>query len=301
MDRLRRSFLLLRQTWHVLRQDRELLLFPVLSGAAAFVVAATFLVPLGLWSHHGAQDELGYRVTGLFGGHGFGQVVGWVLLFLFYFVNYLVVTFFGTGLAACALHRMDGGDPTVRYGLQQAAKRWRSVVSWAALAATVGLILRLIEERSQWVGRLVASIVGMAWTVATYFVVPVLVVEGSGPMDALRHSVALLRKTWGEALIGHVSISLAMVVLGLVGLVPAGIGVMLMSAGGVWSGLLFLAIAVLYWVALSVVSSTLSSIYNAAVYRYATQGVVAPGFTPELITGAFAPRPRRGGLLGLGE
>ena len=128
------------------------------------------------------------------------------LLFLFYFLNYFIVIFFNSAVIACAILRMRGGEPTLSIGFNAALSRLPQIVGWALVAATVGLILRALEnvarKRGNLVGQIVAGLLGMAWSVVTFLVVPILVVEKKGPFEAVKESAALLRKTWGEQLVG---------------------------------------------------------------------------------------------------
>src|SRR5262249_35476691 len=121
--------------------------------------------------------------------------VAYVILFAFYAVNYFVIVFFNSALVACAIIRFKGGEPTVSDGLRAASNRLPQILAWALVSATVGIVLRTLESRSEKLGQIAAALVGAAWSIATYFVVPVLVVERVGPVEAVQRSFAVLRKT----------------------------------------------------------------------------------------------------------
>jgi len=196
-DRFYRSWDLVKASASVLRQDKELLLFPLISSGALILVALCFLIPAaGL----GALD--GLERDNLSAGH-------YLLAFLFYFSQYFVIFFFNTALVGAAMIRLEGGDPTVADGLRIAYSKIGAILGYAAIAATVGLILRSLQERAGFLGRIVVGLVGMAWTLATFLVVPVLVARDVGPLDAVKESVELLKRTWGENLAGNVGINLA--------------------------------------------------------------------------------------------
>src|SRR5690606_5903854 len=154
----------------VLRSDRELMLFPVLSGLATLLVMATFALPT--------------FALGLFrGGFSLG---GALLGFAFYFCTYSVMIFFNSALVAAAMIRLEGGDPTLADGLAAARSRLVAILGYAAIAATVGVLLQGLKNREgNFVVRLVGSGLGMAWTLATFLVVPVLVSRDIGPVEAL--------------------------------------------------------------------------------------------------------------------
>lgn len=269
---------LMRASWDVLRKDKTLLLFPLLSGVCCVVVLLSFAVPIfiaGAWQPpaHGARQV--------------DFTVYYGLLFLFYLANYFVITFFNTAIVSCAMLRMAGGSPTVGDGFREAAARLPQVAGWALLSATVGLILRIIEDRSEKIGRIVAGLLGMAWTVTSFMVVPIIVAERKGPIGALKGSTELLRKTWGEQIVGGFSFGLVFGVLSIPALALIVIGVALASISLL---VLCIVLAVLYLVALSLIQSALQSIFQAAVYLYARSQTAPAGFTSDLLAGAMRPK-----------
>ena len=275
--RLSRSWSLIKASAGVLAQDKELLVFPLLSAICTLLVVAAFVLPaLGL----GALD--GLRSGGV-------PVAMYVLGFLFYLVQYFVIFFFNSALVGAALIRLDGGDPTLRDGLRIASSKWVSILGYAAIAATVGLILRSLQERAGWLGRIVVGFLGVAWTVASFLVVPVLVSRDVGPLDAIKESAFLLKKTWGENLIGQGGVGLvfslifvAMTVLGALAIVGAA-----MSGSGVVIGLV-VALVVIAFLLAALIHAALSGIYSAALYRYAVGQEASIGFDGQLLQRAFA-------------
>ena len=275
MGRFQRSWALTKCSFQVLRSDKELLVFPLVASIAAIMVAATIVLPmfgLGLFEN-------------MDGGRSFELYV-WG--FAFYLVQYFVIFFFNSALVGAAMIRLDGGDPTVSDGLRIARSKWKQILGYAAIAATVGLILRALEQRAGFLGRIVIGFIGVAWTVATFLTVPLLVARDIGPVDAVKESASLLKKTWGESLIGN----------GGIGLVMSLINVALMVVGGgivvflVIQGLTSLAIAAGVLVVLAViitalVHSALSGIYSAVLYRYAVAGDAPQGFDGLLLQNAF--------------
>ena len=275
MGKFDRTWQLMSASWSVLRKDREILIFPVLSGIASVLVLASFAIPLFM------IGDL-KKISG-----SAADAEPWIALFLFYFSNYLVIIFFNTAIVACATIRMSGGDPTVSDGLQAAGSRLSAIVGWAAVSATVGMILRMIENRSSFIGRIVAGFLGMAWSITSYLVIPVLVNENKGPIEAYQESVRLLKKTWGEELIGNFSFGLVFFVLSLPAIILVFAGVLM--GNGVLT-LIFIVLALLYGVLLSVIQSALQGIFQAALYQYAQKGTVAPVFNQNLLKSAITPK-----------
>jgi hypothetical protein len=277
MGRFARSWALAKASLDVLKSDTELLVFPLVSAVAVVLVAASFVLPafgLGLFEH--ADGDRGMPVA----------FVAW--MFAFYLAQYFVMFFFNAALVGAAMMRLDGGDPTVRDGLRIAAGKWLPILGYAAIAATVGMLLRAIEQRAGFIGRIVASLVGVAWTLATFLTVPLLVARDVGPLDAVRESASLLKRTWGENLIGKGGIGLAVGLLMFAVLVVGGIVAVAAASQG-WMALMVadLVLAGLAVLGLALVQAALSGIYSAALYRYATEGNAPAGFDGVLLRDAF--------------
>jgi len=276
-ERLSNSWELVKASAAVLKADRELLLFPVVSAVLSVLVALTFAVPAFLSGFFAGQDgELAVSAQ------------GYLLAFLFYVVQYFVIFFCNTALVGAAMIRLRGGDPTVGDGFRIAASRTRDILGYAIISATVGMVLRAISERSGLLGRLVVGTVGLAWNLATYLVVPVLVVEDVGPIEAVRQSAGYLKKTWGEQIAGNVGMGL---VFGLISLVPIALGALVFGAAVELQSTALAILAVggvaVALVAIGLVSSALGGVYAAAVYRYAAEGETGTFFTPALVKNAF--------------
>jgi hypothetical protein len=278
-DRLARSWQLVKASAAVLRADKELLVFPLLSALASLLVLATFAIPVfltGLLEHVGSGD-------------GAGRILGGAVAFAFYVSQYFVIFFCNSALVGAAMIRLRGGDPTAGDGFRIAFSKIVPILGYAAVAATVGMVLRAVSRRGGPLARLVASLFGLAWNLATYLVVPVLVVEDVGPIEAVKRSAAYLKKTWGEQIAGSVGLGL---VFGLAFffVIVAGVGGLIL-AGIARSGVLAVVVGVLFLLALvllALTSAALEGIYAAAVYRYAAEGK-AEGFFPEtLVRDAFA-------------
>ena len=278
--KLSNSWDLVKASARVLGADKELVVFPIVSAIGTLIVTLTFAVPMLV---SGFIDSL---ISEQF------QWIGVAVLFLFYLVQYTVIFFANTALVGAAIIRLRGGDPTVGDGFRIAFSRFGPIVGYALIAATVGMILRAISERSRGLGRMAVSLIGFAWNIATYMVVPVLAVEGVGPIEAIKRSVALLKKTWGEQIAGSLGIGL---VFGLITLAIFVVGIPLVilafvTLESVWLGITIIAILVIALTLSGLINSTLSGIYSAAVYQYAATGQTSEFFDDNLIRNTFTSR-----------
>jgi hypothetical protein len=277
-QRLSNSWELFKASAAVLNADKELLIFPIVSGIGALIVSATFAIPLFLT---GLFDQL-------FVAEGGPSIVGIIVGFLFYLVQYFVIIFANSALVGAAMIRLRGGDPTVGDGFRIAFQHIGAILGYAAIAATVGMLLRALAERSNRLARIVISLIGLAWNLATYLVVPVLVVEGLGPFDALKRSVELLKKTWGEQIAGNLGLG---ALFGLLNFVVLIICIPLIIVGAVNESMAVIITAVIILVValtlLGLINGALSGIYIAAVYRYAAEGQTGGFFSPEMVKNAF--------------
>jgi len=275
--RLSNSWELVKASWRVLLADKELMVFPLVAFLASIVVLITFAVPTVL---AGVLDSAM--------ANGKLSIFSYIVAFLFYAVMYFVTIFANSALVGAAMIRLEGGDPTVSDGFRIAFSKLGTIFGYALIAATVGTVLRMISERSGTLGRLVVSLVGFVWNVATFLVVPVLVMEKVGPLEAVKRSAGLLKDTWGEQIVGNLSVGF---IFGLITflVILAGIPLVILAvvSGSVALIVTAVAVVVLLIMGISLVSSTLSGIYTAAVYRYATTGDTGSYFDADMVKGAF--------------
>ena len=283
MGRFSRSWELVKESFAVLRSDKQLMLFPVLSAIACLITTA--MIAAG-----GVFAVLPSIKAAMLTGQHWQPTNSssyMLVIFAIYVANYFVMVFFNVALVGVANSRLMGGSWTFRDGIALAWARKGTILLWAVFAATVGMILRMIEERLGLIGKIIMRIIGVAWALACYFVVPVLAFEDLTPFAAVKRSARLFRDTWGERVAGGFSIGLVFFVLMLPGF---GVWIAMSVAFGVKGMLIGIALLVLYMIVLSVVSSAVQGIFNAALYRYACFKQVPAAFTPQLITGAWTPK-----------
>ncbi|MBK6435883.1 MAG: hypothetical protein IPF83_08505 [Rhodanobacteraceae bacterium] len=278
-EKFSRSWTLVKASAGVLRQDKELLVFPVISVIATLLVMASFILPLfGLLDMKALEQ--GEREP----------VWLYVWAFLFYLTQYFVIFYFNTALVGAAMIRLRGGDPTVADGLNIAWSKVSTIFGYALIAATVGMILRAIEQRAGVIGRWVAGLLGAGWTVITFMTVPILVSRDIGPLDAVKESALLLKKTWGENLIGQGGVG---VVFGLLQFAVIALTVVaVIAVAGTKSVALIVtvvALGVITMMVLALIQSALSGIYSAALYRHA-MGEDTVGMDSQMLASAFAAK-----------
>ena len=247
----------------VLKHDKELMVFPLISGIFGLLALIVFLIPL-------------IFVQALQEG-----MITYVVVFLFYLVSYFIVIFFNAAIVGATKIRLEGGDPTLQDGLDAATKHLGAVFWWAVVAATVGLILNILagKARDNVIGKILIGLVGGAWNLITFFVVPVIVYEGLGPIDAIKKSTNIVKNQFGETVIGGMGIGFAVGIVTFIGLII--LGVLTFVAGssvGTAGWIVGLGLIVLFILIMGLMSSALNGIFRAALYHYAETGTEPPGW-----------------------
>jgi hypothetical protein len=280
MGRISRTLELAGSSWRVLKADKELVLLPVLSLIATVAVAVSFLWPIV----SSCTETIGPKSACELGG------TDYVIMAVAYVTLAFITIFFNAALVHAANERMDGGDPTVGSAIRGALGKVHRILPWAIVSATVSVILRSLEERAGMLGRIVIGLVGLAWSLVTFLIVPVLVIEDIGVFDAIKRSGALFKRTWGENMAAQVGFGL----LGLLAALPAIAIIALGFNAGGSAAVVAIAIGVA-WILLAVlVLTALNGIFQTALYRHAV-GMGTGAFDGNL-SSAFAPKKSRGGF-----
>jgi len=272
MNRIARSWRLMIQSYGILKQDRELMLLPLLSVLAIGAVLLTFVAGMfGLGILGGDELDTENRMLGVAG-------------FFYYVITYTIGIFFQAAVIAGATERLRGGDPTVRSSIAAAWSRMPTILLWGVIAATVGMLIRSVQERSELVGRIVMGLIGAVWSLAVFYMVPVLVLEREGVGPSFKRSWSVFKRTWGETVTANLG-------FGLLGILLA-IPIVLVAALILQIGSVVLAVvfAGLGCGVLGLFLSTLQGIWVASLYRYATEGEVPSGYDKSLVDGAFRAR-----------
>jgi hypothetical protein len=276
---LSNSWQLIKASASVLMADKELIIFPIISALGCLVVTLTFALPMFL---SGIFDSIAANNSG---------ILPYVVMFFFYVAQYVVIFFANTALVGAALIRLRGGDPTVRDGFRIAFSHFGTIFGYALISATVGMIIRALSNKQNGIGRIVIALIGMAWNIATFLVVPILASEDIGPFQAIKRSVTLLKKTWGEQVVGNFGLgavfgllTFGVILIGMLGIFLA------VSAQSTVLVVAIIILMVLIFVILGLVNSALSGIYTAAVYRYAVDGESSGFFEAGMVQNAFRSR-----------
>jgi Family of unknown function (DUF6159) len=272
MGSISRGFRLAKASWGVVRGDGELLVLPVVSFFCSLVVMAVF----GLGMAGVGLPQQGEQV----------KPAIYVLGFLMYVLLSFVTIFFNAAVIGTAMKRLKGEDASIKDGLALAREHLGRIFVWAVITATVGMILRALQNRAGLIGRILIGLIGIAWTVLTFFVVPVLLYEEVGVGEAIKRSGTIFRQRWGEQFIGNATIGLAIFLVAIPVILLGG----LVAAAAPLLGVPLLVLSV---GALMAVGAACTGVFNAALYRYATTGEASGAFSIEDMNASF--RPGRGG------
>lgn len=274
---------LLSASWTLLKKDRELVWLPAIGAVLALVAAAILFVP-------------GWLLGDAAGGPSHHSWAYWVGGILASFGASVVSIYFQSALVIGANDRADGGDPTMRSCLDAAWAVRGRILRWALLATTVGAVIRAIERRFGAAGRLLGFVSGLAWAIATFLVVPVVVAEDVGPVEAAKRSGQLIKQTWGTSLRTTLRFGVIQAVIFLPAAIVFAIGFGLVVDGTASDRPLGVVLALAggaTMLAAGVVFSAISGYARALIYRYAV-GRPVPGVDAALFSGVFQPRGRRG-------
>lgn len=266
MGRIGNSWKLMKTSFNVLRKDKEILVFPIVSFIACVLIIISFFAGFFFLGIPVIFDRPWFFI---------------LIVFFLYILLFFIVIFFNTAIIGCAVIRLNGGNPTISDGLHVATKNIVRIFLWAIISATIGMILQAIRERTGWIGKIVVGILGLAWSYVTFFIIPILIYEKKSVPASIKRSAQLFKETWGETIVGSFGFGIIIFLLALLGIIPIFLGFLSMSNVGIIIGFF---IAFLYWVILGAVYSALNGIYVAALYQFATKKGLPPEFDGSLIS-----------------
>lgn len=303
-NKFARSWELFRASLQVIRQNKTLLLFPLVASACSVVILLFFLAPALLYPSGHALSE-GAHWEALSRQFGFilkdqqpvihpnGYFYGY--LALVYLASMFLATFFNTAFYSQILQALAGHPVSVEDGLRAAWARVHAILMWSLLAGTVGLIIKALEDRFGWIGRWAMKFVGVVWSVASIFAIPALVREGStNPLALLRSSASTLRKTWGESLIGYAGITISSWIMLFCSIVFV-VGTVALAV--IVDSPVLIGMAVLTWlvgmIGFGYLTSVAGHVYRCALYVYAADGIVPAPYTTDLLNAAWKTKKIR--------
>jgi len=282
IGKFKSSKMIVRASWNLLKKDKEAMWFPIFSSVFnllfLIIIAGVFVLTV----LNGSFESLeAYSENNTL------SMVEIIFLFVIYFVSFFITVFFEIGIIAIVHGRINGKNLTFKDGIKVALSRINKILIWSFLSALVGVILREIIERSKLLTRILVAIIGTTWSITTFFIVPVIALEDLSIKKSFGKSIFVIKKTWGETLIVNIGVGIYFGLLALLGVV---IFLSSLFTGSLPIILIFGILLILYFLALMIIYSTLSTIFKFVLYEYASRGIVPPGFPPELLRRAFKKR-----------
>ncbi len=274
LDRFSNGWTITLNSFKVLKANKELIIFPILSGISMILLLGSFGVAV--------MASAGWDVDNI-NFDGTNQLTTYLFTFLYYLVNYFIVVFFNTALVHCTRLYFYGEEVTIRKGLEYSMSRIGTIAAWAVFAATVGTLLRILQENLGWLGKIITGLIGVVWSIATFFVVPVLAYENVGPLGAFKRSAMLMKQKWGESLGATFSFvliqllgSLAILALAII------VGTTIHFIAGI-------AVGVLGFMVIATILSATQTIFISAVYHNMMNDPVKH-FDQQLLDGLFVEK-----------
>lgn len=282
MGMFSRSWEVTKLSFSVIGKDKEILLYPVLSGIFSLIFLIALFFPTIIVGYN-AEDQF--------------SIMEYIILFIVYLGLSFIATFFNVCTVYTAKTRFEGGNATLVTSFKFAFSKIHLIFMWALVSATVGIILRLIENMAQKAGPagktimlLTRTFLSMAWGILTIFVVPSMVYKNLGPFQAIGDSANSLKKTWGESLIRHFGLGFVQAIFFVIGIIIFFILFLVFASTSL--ALVIILLAVVYFVLLFLIFSSANVIYNTALYFYAQYNQIPNGFNQEVLEQAFDNKDR---------
>lgn len=286
MGRFERSRVLLQSAWSILKENKQLMLLPATSFVVSIIVLGSYLTGFAVFYIYTLVEHVNLSPTT-------EKIIAGIFGFLFYLTANLIIIFFNSVLVLAVNNRLNHQETSLGVAFRMAFSKFGLIFKWSLISATIGLVLRHIEERIGIIGQWIINFIGLTWTVVSYFAIPVMVIENKGPFDALKESAQILKKTFGESLLGFGGISLIFILAYLLlgGIITFSFTfwqdpefALLAKMGSIITAVILLIMILLH--------STLVTIFRVAIYRYASSGNTLGNFTPELIESCVIKRRR---------
>ncbi len=257
-------------SFETIQKNPSLMLFPVFSVISFVLVFATFA--------GGSFLLLGDQIRAMLADEQYGRAAAIGFMFLYYLVNFFIIVYFNSALIYCTAKILNGEETTPSEGLAFANSRINKILGWSVLSATVGTLLQLLQETGK-IGQIVSSLIGIAWSILTFFAVPVLIFEDKSVIDTVKESGRLMKQKWGESLAANMSFGLFHL-LGI--LVAIAVGVLLSGI----SVILGIIVGIFIVLIVSTFISTAQTVFVAAMYNHVT-GMPTGEFDDRTLDGMF--------------
>jgi hypothetical protein len=298
MNRFQRSWALFKCSIQVIGNNKKLLLFPIIISLLMGFITLFFIAPIALWQTGYSYTESAHWTAVAhrwvsWDAEGKALNVnpaGYALLAGLYLVSTFLATFFNVAFYSQIICALQGRPVSISGGLRVALSRLNAILAWSLFAGLIGLLIKALEERVGVVGRWIVRLIGLAWSVASIFVIPSIVMDpqGANPVSFLKTSASMLKKTWGESLVGFIGIRIGGLLALLVSLVLLGLSTYLsIRLQNFW----ILGGAIVVWflgmMAFMYVLSVASHVYRGALFVYASGGVPPAPFQPDQMNMAW--------------
>ncbi len=276
VGRTKAGWLLFKETWRYFKADTELIFIPLITtGINLLLLAIASAIAFV------AAINSGYTLPSEDGSLG---IVEYAFIFVVYVIAAFCLALSEAGITNTVYTRAHGGNASLRDSLKRAFSHWSSLLLWSIITSTVGVLLRAIAERSKLLGRIVIAVLGVAWSVLTYFVVPAMVIDNQSAFASIKKSGKVFRTTWGETIVSNISIGVIFTIIHVLTLILAATLMVVLMFGELWYGLIALAVGYfLFLVFIASLQSAMQGILKTLLYIYAAEGVTPPNFNQELL------------------
>lgn len=286
MNVFSRSIELAKISLNIIRKDKELLAFPLLGGIFSIIFMVAMAIPTIIPA---ILSDMGFKAF---------TPVEYVMIFIGYLGLAFIATFFNVCVVFTTKYRLEGKNATFMQSIKFALSKVHLIFMWSLVAATVGILLRALDELAEKTGgigkvllSILRSVLGLMWSIVTIFVVPAMVYNNLGPFAAIKRSVEVLKKTWGESLVRYYGLGLIELVFFIMGIIMTIALVFVLSMMGPVGTVVAIAVAALYFLSVILIFSVMNAVFNTALYEYADTGKIPEGYSKEMMEGAFKNKP----------
>ena len=284
LGKWRASWLLFKESVRFLKADSEMVFIPVVTSLASLFLIALLCIITFFVTWGGSFEVLSAWFETFSEQEESVPLPFYLFLFCLYVISAFTLALSQAGIAHIVYTRVHGGDATLKQGLTTAFSHWFSLLLWSLITSTVGVALQMIAERSKIVGNIVIALLGTAWAVLTYFVVPAMVIDKKSAFASIGHSASVFKKTWGETLVSNISIAIVFIFINLA-IIAGAIGLVVLAfVADLWALVLVaIVLAVISLFVSALVQSTLNGVLKTLLYVYASEGIVPSNFNQELL------------------